>query len=712
MLDSDKTNILIVDDLPEKLLAYGTLLEELGQNLIVASSGPEALRQVLRHDFAVILLDVNMPGMDGFETAQLIRKRKRSSHTPIIFLTAFADEVQTTLGYATGGVDYIATPVVPEILRAKVRVFVELYRMRQQVAFQAEMQAKRQAAEESAQRSSFLAEASRSMASSLDLEATLRVLARLAVPEIADMSLVTLADEHREFGRSELAWLDPMRATISPAGDVNLVPQAWVGDAIRRVLASGKLELHAKIDPPKPLLEPLQSGSNGPTSTTFENFPIQSLAVLPLMGQSKTLGTLILALKPPGRYLTEKDLSLAVELSDRAGVALANALLVRDIKESDKRKNEFLAMLSHELRNPLAPVRNAVQVLLQSGIDHPQVNWAREVIDRQVSHLARLVDDLLDVSRITRGKIRLQLKVCDVAGLVASAIETSRPAIEANSHNLLVLLPKAPLHIMADPARLAQVLANLLNNAAKYTPPGGHVAISAEKEGPSIVFRVKDSGSGIPSDMLVKIFDLFTQVDNSLDRSQGGLGIGLTLVKRLIEMHGGSVQAFSGGVGKGSEFVVRLPAASCESRIDETKVEANGMPAVPSGRRVLVVDDNIDSADSLAMLLRLSGYDVRLAYDGPTAIVSARDFAPEIVLLDIGLPSMNGYEVARHLRTQPATEEILLVAVSGYGQDEDRQQALQAGFNHHLTKPIDYLALEKILASFSRKMSLKSAHGK
>jgi signal transduction histidine kinase/DNA-binding response OmpR family regulator len=694
MADTHTTNILIVDDLPEKHLVYRSILDELGQNMVSVRSGADALREVLKNDFAVILLDVNMPGMNGFETAHLIRQRKRSAHTPIIFLTAFADEVQTSQGYATGGVDYIPTPVVPEILRAKVRVFVELFRMRQQVADQAVEQTKRAAAEEMARRSAFLAEASRVLTSSLDFEATLRGLLRLIVPTLADLALVTQTEGPNHTCSSELAWLHPATGELLHAPTGPDVPRDSLRDCHERVLATGVGETLEQLNVPYPPGQPDHSSEQR----------IRSAIVLPLRARGRTLGAVTLALASAQRRFGPADRALAQDLAERAAIALDNARLYRDIQENDRRKNEFLAMLSHELRNPLAPVRNAVHILRQCGIDHPQVVWARDVINRQVSHLVRLVDDLLDVSRITRGKIRLQRVSLDVAGVVATALETSRPLIQRHGHELTVTLPEEPVRVVADPARLAQVLANLLNNAAKYTPDGGRISLIVEKADNEVVFRVRDTGAGIPAEMLTKVFDMFTQMDRSLDRSQGGLGVGLTLVRRLVELHGGTVEAFSDGLEKGSEFVVRLAAEGLEPK---PAVERNGVGAhalAPTVYRVLVVDDNVDAADSLAVLLRLAGHTVRLAHDGPGAMEAAQGFHPDAVLLDLGLPGFDGYEVARRLRAQPEFKDVLLVAVSGYGQEEDRIRSRQSGFNHHLTKPVDFDLLAQVISSLPQEL--------
>jgi PAS domain S-box-containing protein len=397
----------------------------------------------------------------------------------------------------------------------------------------------------------------------------------------------------------------------------------------------------------------------------------------------------------------------AAPIRDERGNILGVVLVFRDVSEgrraeealraADRHKDEFLALLAHELRNPLAPVRNATAVLRLEGTPEAGRRWAAEVIERQVGHLTRLVDDLLDVSRIRRGKIRLEKQPVELAAAVAAAVETSRPLIESHRHQLEVRLPPEPLRLEADPIRLAQVLSNLLNNAAKYTPDGGRIRLAVAAEDGSAVIRVTDTGLGIPAEMLGKVFDLFAQVERSLHRAEGGLGLGLALVRRLVEMHGGGVEAHSDGPGKGSEFVVRLPLLRNPIPA-QPRPKPDGDGDGPSCRRVLVVDDNRDAAESLAVLLRHAGHEVRTAWDGPAALDLAPGFRPEVVLLDIGLPGMDGYEVARRLRGRPELEHVVLVAVTGYGQDEDRRRSGAAGFAYHLTKPVEPAALQRLLA--------------
>lgn len=690
MSDSQKTKILIVDDLAEKLLVYQVILQELGQELVFAHSGTEALKQVLQHDFAVILLDVNMPDMDGFETAALIRNRKRSAHTPIIFVTAFADEVRMSEGYAHGAVDYILSPVVPEVLRAKVKVFVDLFRMTEQVKRQAEEQivfmeerSKRAAAEEANRRLAFLARAGAVVGQSLDYDGTTRDIARVCIPALGDYALVARPDAVSDTWQLVEAANDPAGAVVRELPDWGGAPDKWKA-RIEQTLASG--------DPVS-----FFSQAKGEPESQFD----PDVVFLPLRARGRILGVLAASRETSRRTFNPADLTMAEALAARAAIALDNARLYKEVENADRQKNEFLSMLAHELRNPLAPIRNALTFLRMSGENDPDVIWARELIDRQVTHLVRLVDDLLDVSRITRGKIRIELAGIDLATVISGAVETSRPLIEASSHRLEVALPSEPLWVNADQARLSQVLANLLNNAAKYTPEGGKLSISAIREGTEATIRVRDNGMGIPAEMLAKVFDLFTQVDRSLDRSQGGLGIGLTLVQRLVELHGGRVQVASEGPGRGSEFTVRLPLALAPPAQGPDALAAEKTSAMPMVERlrILVVDDNVEAAESLGKLLRLEGHQVSCAYDGMSALNIAEKIRPNLAILDLGLPGVDGFEVARRLRSDLNLTDIVLFALSGYGQEEDHRRSSLAGFDKHFNKPLDFHRLIQAMAT-------------
>jgi len=572
----EKVNILLVDDQPARLLTYETILADLGQNLVCARSGLEALEKLMKDEFAVVLLDVSMPDMDGFEAASLIHEHPRFEKTPIIFVTGVhVTELDRLRGYKLGAVDYVYIPVVPEILRSKVSVLVELYTKRRE-----------------------LREANRSLGQ--------------ANMQLAQANTTLQAEKTRE--------LEALNVTLQRAN----------------------------------------------------------------------------------AELESANVSLQNEITERARVELA-------LKEADRHKDEFLAMLAHELRNPLAPIYNAVQLMRRKSIDDPQLVWSRDVIERQTMHLSRLVDDLLDVSRITRGKINLTKEPLEVTNLISRAVETTHPLIVERAHDLVIDVPDEPLRVLGDPTRLTQALGNVLSNAAKYTERGGRITVRVSREGPEVLIRVIDNGEGIPADLLPVIFNLFTQLERTSGHAQGGLGIGLALVRKLVEMHGGSVTAHSDGVGHGSEFVIRLPLQMPTEQIGEvSELHTNGSsngPLDPSAqetgdrvkRRILLADDNNDALESLATLLQLGGHDVVTASNGALALECAERHRPEVMLLDIGMPLLDGYEVARRIRVQPWGRQITLVALTGWGQDSDRRRSREAGFDTHLVKPLDMDKLMDLL---------------
>jgi signal transduction histidine kinase len=388
-------------------------------------------------------------------------------------------------------------------------------------------------------------------------------------------------------------------------------------------------------------------------------------------------------------------------LEESAGTEEADAELRRRSEElvaADRRKDQFLAMLAHELRNPLAPIRNAVELMRQVESGDPTFQPSREMVERQVKHLARLVDDLLDVSRLTQGSIRLRKEVVDLGEALERAVDTTHSLIESRGHTLSLSLPDPPIHLEADAARLEQVVTNLLNNSAKYTMPGGHIWLSAERQGEEALIRVRDNGIGVPPDVLGRVFEPFVQSDGSLARSEGGLGIGLTLVRSLTEMHGGTVEAHSPGLGQGSEFVVHLPIRVSALPPEPLPPRETSPFTAARPVRVLVVEDNLDAAESLATLLRLWGHEVRVVHDGLDALDAARAYQPEVVLLDIGLPGLDGYQVAERLRSEVGLDHALLVAMTGYGQPEDRRRSREAGIQHHFVKPVEPFVLRNLLA--------------
>jgi signal transduction histidine kinase/ActR/RegA family two-component response regulator len=406
------------------------------------------------------------------------------------------------------------------------------------------------------------------------------------------------------------------------------------------------------------------------------------------------------------------EVSLSISpIKDATGVVVGASKIARDIterkraeealREADRRKDRFLALLAHELRGPLAPLSNTLEILKRAA-DTELVRQSGATMERQLHQMTRLIDDLLDTGRISQGKLDLRRKQVELASVIHQAVEACRPAIESARQEIVVTLPHRPAYLDADSMRLAQVFGNLLSNASKYSDPGSRIALTAEQQGGDVVVSVKDTGIGIPSGMLDTIFDMFTQVDQSLERTRGGLGIGLTLVRQLVELHGGSVQAFSEGLGRGSEFVVRLPVLSAAPKSQPREaVTSTGSPT--SGHRILVVDDNRDAAGSLAMLLQMTGNETHIAYDGVEAVHAAETFKPDVVLLDIGLPKLNGYDTCRRIREQPWGKDMMLIALTGWGQEADRQRSRDAGFDGHLVKPVDYAALMKLLAESRQK---------
>jgi signal transduction histidine kinase/ActR/RegA family two-component response regulator len=484
---------------------------------------------------------------------------------------------------------------------------------------------------------------------------------------------------------------DLRREVVQGAGAILLTDDLLAGenpDALAEVLR----QQPPWSDLPVVLLSP--RGADSPTAVWAMN----ALTNVTVLDQPVRVMTLISALRTAINARRRQ-----YELRDR----------LEALRQADRQKDEFLATLSHELRNPLAPIRNALHVLRLAGGDEQTRARVVDTLERQTGSVIRLVDDLLELSRINQGRIELRKERIRLNAVLRSALESSAPIVEAAGHELIVAEPPEPVLLNADPVRLTQVIANLLNNAAKYTEKGGRIVLSARSYGSEAVISVRDTGIGIPADMLSRIFDMFVQVDSSRDRSRQGLGIGLTLVKRLVELHGGTVEARSEGHGKGSEFIVRLPAFA------DQRVVKTDAPAKPAGAerrksdltrfRILVVDDHHDAGDSLATLLRLLGHQVRVAYDGLAGMEAARVFRPQVALLDIGMPGMDGIELGTRLRQEPEFENLLMVALTGFGRDEDRQRSSAAGFNAHLVKPVDVATLNALLAQHAARAETQPA---
>ncbi|HEX2544203.1 MAG TPA: response regulator [Ramlibacter sp.] len=673
----EKVNILVVDDLPEKHVVFTTILEELDQNIVSARSGQEALKYILEMEFAVILLDVNMPDIDGLETASLIRQYKKSAQTPIVFITAYVDELQARRGYALGAVDYIPSPVVPEVLRSKVRVFVELFRMNRQLQKQAAQreelarsEAARAAAEEATHRADFLAEASRVLSRSLNMDDTIAAMLDLCVPKLGERAILGIPDKDGGVRRLEMH--------PAPRADDHAAFAEAMGPELREVADQVLRDRQFRL---------------------WKRGDGRAAALCPLMAGDEIRGAL--ALLGDEKFFDSPRSALIREFAGRASIAIENARLYSAVQEADRRKNEFLAMLAHELRNPLAPIRNAVHILASAESLPPKLGWARDVIGRQADHMARLIDDLLDVSRIVQGKVAVKPEKLQLSTLIERSVEASSPRLGAREQVLDVVLPKENVELEGDSVRLSQVLSNLVNNACKFSPPKSRIRLESTYYDGELQISVKDEGAGIAPEFLPHMFELFAQADQSLDRSQGGLGIGLTLVKHLVELHGGRVWATSEGLGKGAQVTIALPATTTTDSTMEPlpTVSHRPAPASAAASRILVVDDLAASAETLMTLLEMEGFQVRVAHEGQDALRIAREFKPNVVLLDIGLPGMNGFEVANGLRSQPESRDALLIALTGYGEAESRNRSAQAGFDFHMVKPADVNLLLSMLAN-------------
>jgi len=636
---AQRASILLVDDQPARLLSYEAILYGLGVQCVRALSGAQALERLLEQEFAAILLDVNMPEMDGFEVARLVREHPRMERTPIIFVTAVhVSELDRLKGYELGAIDYIAVPVVPEILRSKVAVLVELYQRRGQLkALNASLSAARAKLDAEHQRA--LAERDAQLQALFehptDLTAILKA-DRNASGEIVDFIYVSA-------NRNATALLDLPHEQIIGRRLSELVPErAAKGIAqCKHVIETGEIVRY---------------------DSRFANRDLQ--VTLFAAGRDSVVSSV--------RDVTEQ-------------LRLQAAL-----EESDRRKDEFLAMLAHELRNPVAPITTASE-LLSRLVSNENQQTLVGIIQRQAVHLGRLLDDLLDVARITQGRIELRREVIDVSACIQLAIETAEPLIRSKGHRLTVTQTLDPNYVSVDKVRVAQCLANVLVNAAKYTPDGGDICIRSYADDRQVVVEIQDNGIGIAPEFLPHIFDLFAQAERGLDRAQGGLGVGLTVCKQIVEMHDGSVEASSPGWDRGATFSLRFPIAE-----RATPATTIAPPKADVLMRVLVVDDNRDAADSLAMLLQFEGRETQCAYSGEDALQAVARFEPQLVLLDIGLPGLDGYEVARRLKTE--SPKLRVIALSGYGQVEDRQRSAAAGFDAHLVKPVDLDALQRVLA--------------
>jgi signal transduction histidine kinase/DNA-binding response OmpR family regulator len=698
----EKVNILIVDDRPDKLLAHEILLDELNQNLVKATSGKEALRCLLKQDFAVILLDVNMPGMDGFETAALIRQRARSETTPIIFISAVNDtENHVSRGYSLGAVDYILTPVVPEILRAKIMVFVDLFKKTEQIKRQGEERAKliraqaaRAEAEARQERLAFIAEASNVLAGSLEFQETFQNLAHLVVPRLADFCIIDIADENGALQQVAVAHRDAAGAARLEHMKEHYPLSLASKHGGTRVFQTGKSEMCCDLT--EEVLHDLFDREED--RQLIRTLNAKSYIAVPLRARDRVLGAITMVNTTVQRTCGPNELSLAEELAQRAALALDNAGLYKaaqnaraEAERANLAKDRFLAMLSHELRTPLTPVLTSLLSLdVEAGVPE-DLRPTLEMIRRNVELEARLIDDLLDLTRISKGKVQLSPEIVDAHGLLHTAVEICQTEIDQKQLVLELQLDATQVRLEADPARLQQIFWNLIKNAVKFTPEGGRLTIrtSNDEQQSELRVEVTDTGIGIDSESLPKIFKAFEQGERA---KMGGLGLGLAISKALVEAHHGHITAQSAGRNQGAKFTAVFPVT------DRIAADgANGASSVPLDRktmRILLVEDHEDTNRSLTQLLRRRGYHVQPAHSVGDALDIAANEEFDIVVSDIGLPDGTGVDLMQRLN---ARRPIAGIALTGFGMEEDIQKSHDGGFFHHLVKPVDLNKLDSII---------------
>jgi len=691
-MPSGMPSILIVDDSPDKLVALEAILRELGVEIVTARSGKEALRRLLRQDFAVVLLDVRMPGLDGFETATLIRERSRTEHTPIIFITAFDDETHVAQGYSLKAVDYILTPVVPEVLRTKVSVFVDLFRATAEVKRQADSLRQRAA------QLHRLASSSLAINSAVSLDQTMAVLTESAREILgAEGALaVTRVDERR------------MHRAVSAASVVLDVDDVDTSVSIDLTASSGGAATSRAYRTTRQLRpRPVDTAIDGCVDGALQ--PYDVLAV-PFVGQDGRRLGLVEVVRDFNRGFTQEDEDLLVQLAQMTSIAIENTLF-GEAREANRLKEEFLSTLSHELRTPLSAMLSWLWMLRRKALDPVAAMRAIEAVDRNARAQARLVDDLLDVSRIVTGKLQLDCRPLELGPVVEAAIDSLAAAAEAKAITLTRHIDPTAGRVLGDAGRLQQVIWNLLSNAIKFTPREGRVEVHLCGNGANVEARVSDTGQGIAPGFLPFVFERFRQADASSTRASGGLGLGLAIVRQLVELHGGSVEASSAGEGQGATFVVRLPFAS---RSEPVPASATPVPAedvrsaegkcILDGIRVLMVEDEVDARDALSAILSQAGATVAAVGTAREALSKLTAWRPDVLVCDIGLPVEDGYALIGKVRALDVDcgGAVPAVALTAYAQAKDRARVLAAGFQAHVAKPCEPDQLLRVLAGSIR----------
>jgi len=693
-------DILVVDDNPNQLATLRAVLAELGANVVCVGSGRDALRCLLTRDFAAILLDVNMPIMDGFETARLVRQRPRSEHTPIIFVTAYSDEIHEARGYSLGAVDYITTPVIPDVLRAKIAVFIELYRTSAEVRRQADSLRRRAAQLHG------LTEASLAIHRASSMEALVPIVAERACGIVgARFAAARLRLDHRQYA-AESCDTGSMTADVSAA----------FADAMERACATASpVHVAARKVARSQAAAGARTDAAGPTLDEGDDtaLPAAGCLAVPLTARDgRNIGVVLVAGKVDGAFDGE-DAAILLQLGQMASIAAENTLYGEE-REANRLKDEFLATVSHELRTPLTAMLSWAR-LLQDGIgDDRERRRGLEVIERNARAQSRLIDDLLDTSRIVTGKLLIARDPVAIEPVISDAVESVRTAAAAKAIELRIDVENGGT-VIGEAKRLQQILWNLLTNAVKFTPRDGRVDVVARRDGDELELRVSDTGPGISRAFLPHVFDRFRQADTSTTRAHGGLGLGLAIVRHLVDLHGGTVRAESEGEQRGATFVVRLPLAPACAAPEATAASADAdVDVALDGVRVLVVEDDGDGREAIAMLLTTAGADVVAVESAQAALAAIADGVPHVLVSDIGLPLEDGYVLIQKVRQLDADHggAVPAIALTAYTRPQDRARALAAGYQAHVSKPVDPAELLSALAAHvPRPISAPSVAG-